>query len=63
MSIPLVADLQPSITSGGLLLEGDPWRDWGLLGVPDPNQQEAATATPSFRSFIETAYPGYGFHR
>ena len=56
------ADRQPSLTGAGLLLERDPWRDWGLLGVADPSQQDTATAVLSFRSFIAAAYPSYGFH-
>jgi predicted phage terminase large subunit-like protein len=51
---------------GGLLhspQHGDPWRDLGLLGVPDPSLALASAAPLSFRGFITEAYPRYGFHR
>jgi hypothetical protein len=53
-------------SNGGLLHSphhGDPWRDGGLLGIPDPSLATASTAPLSFRQFIAEAYPRYGFHR
>jgi hypothetical protein len=54
------------LPAGGLLHSphhGDPWRDCGLLGVPDPALAAASTAPLSFQEFISEAYPRYGFHR
>jgi predicted phage terminase large subunit-like protein len=54
------------LPAGGLLHSphhGDPWRDCGLLGVPDPALVAASTAPLSFQEFISEAYPRYGFHR
>ena len=61
-----------SLAPAGALLDGgllhsphyrDPWRDGGLLGVPDPSLVTASTAPLSFRAFIAQSYPRYGFHR
>jgi hypothetical protein len=50
-----------SLAPAGALLDGgllhsphyrDPWRDGGLLGVPDPSLVTASTAPLSFRAFI-----------
>ncbi|MCP9820257.1 terminase [Synechococcus sp. Cruz-9H2] len=64
---PPKAELQADgLPTGGLLHSphhGDPWRDPGLLGVPDPTLTLASTAPLSFRAFIAEAYPRYGFHR
>jgi predicted phage terminase large subunit-like protein len=52
-------------TDGGLLLDPatDLWADWGLLGVPDPDQVTTTGQTLLFKDFIRSAFPSFQFHR
>ena len=56
----------PSLPSaGGLLLDPatDLWADWGLLGVPDPDQATITHQGLLFKDFILAAFPSFQFHR
>ena len=62
---PPALPLAPAAAAGvlGSPYHRDPWRDCGVLGVPDFSRPSASTAPLSLRQFIAEAMPQYGFHR
>jgi predicted phage terminase large subunit-like protein len=64
----IAATTRPTSTipsDGGLLLDPgtDLWADWGLLGVPDPDQASITRQGLLFKDFIRSAFPSFQFHR